>query len=61
MQSVGRRLAAEPPPDGVGLQDLEHVGSQPVPLRAPFGARSWYSVYLDNWDQFTIAEAAACE
>ena len=33
---------------------LEHTGDKPIPISQPTGLRSWFSVYLDNWDQFTV-------
>ena len=56
VQQAGRRMAGQPPPLGTDLQAHEHVGSQPIPVEAPVGWRMWYSVYFDNWDQFTVAD-----
>ena len=61
MQSAGRRLAGEAPPVGAGLYPFEHAGSQPIPVPTPLGVRMWYSIYLNNWYQFTIGDQEAFE
>ena len=58
MQAAGRHLAVAPAPEGAGLTAAEHRGNRAMPLRPSLGAQSWFHVYLDNWDQFTIGSAA---
>eukprot|EP00973_Karenia_brevis_P056204 7817133-Karenia_brevis.AAC.1 len=55
IQDCGRRTAIMPSPIGAGIKLPELTGNSPFPLSAPNGRQSFHQVYLDNWDQFTIA------
>eukprot|EP00959_Pyramimonas_sp_CCMP1952_P055341 1157022-Pyramimonas_sp.AAC.1 len=57
MQAAGRWLAVQPPPGGAGLTIPEHRGNRAFPVREVGRRRSWFHVYLDNWDQFTVGSA----